>query len=1185
MVKYPAIFLVMLLLIGAVPTIDSGKLGQTEPYEAHGRSTGVDVTVTSINFSYTTPSDAEKYQMFSSNFPIPGFDRPNILYVTDAVVDVPIQVDITVENLGTAPSGNIDIHILILHNEYSQFELENRTLMLASLNGGNSNTISDVFTPTYSGNHTLIISATPTISDDNPQNNQVNGAFTVANWYFNCDNLAGWTAGSEWGLSSDTGLSFGSSCHVGNGQFSSYSNNAATGLITPVMDMSDAVENPQRTNGLSFFYTGSTQSNDVLKIQVKTAFGGWHDLQSLSGTIDADFIDGQSYQTFTVNHAGAISPLIPVPQEHYHAQTQFRFFFESDSSNTDIGFYLDEMVFVYDQKVRAEEFALSTTGISTSGSIAGEWGNIRVELTNDGNISDFFIPSVTGLPSNWNVYYTNMNGVSIHQDTGILLSPGQTKSIDINIQPDVNASVGFEQMTFTATSSQHSTVNSSLPMQFQVVPDRVPFIVKPESPPSCPPGNSCPFTVEVQNIGSATDVFELMIDSSALPSGWDVNFAWTQESKTIVRPDTPAYIDFMMTVPLDALPDSKYSFSLSASSENMSSRTHTQNIDISASMISDAAVDVQPMERSKNWLISAGETVSVEFTIWNNASRQDIFAISLETSDIGQWIVDGVPEIHAVINSQSTSTFKIDVTAPSTAQAGDRGPDLSPRITSIRSGMVFNSNVFDELIVETVSDLELRVVSKPSKLFPGVPCLVELEIENNGNGPVQADVSSITLPDSWTWWISTNNVNTTGPFSLSAPYDAQDIIDIDIWIVLPSSERSGEVHSLSFSVSNSEGYEDVNPVDNRIEFDTVTGSVRIPQILANMNETSASVGGTKSVNVTVKNIGNAADDLYNVMASVSVSPPSDDLIAFMSVGNSGTSIELGVDHIFNMEAGQEMPVFVDVLIPESVPINTRIVITFEVRAGVDEELRPYQLSHDILILVDEKRAMEVQFEGGENQTFVTGNAVPLWINMTSTSSVSETLLLTLEKPKEWQTVCQGILTNATAQEIQFSVGHITEQNNDIFCELHRLGGELSGTVNVKVESLDGELAWTEKRDVSFSQTPSDEFSMNVELIASSFALVLLLSILLTLLVIKRKRRSADYFVENNTQDTVIAHQESVSGPPISATPVHIHEPASSVISQEISLQNPPELPASGLPPGWTLEQWNYYGHQYLQSKK
>ena len=30
---------------------------------------------------------------------------------------------------------------------------------------------------------------------------------------------------------------------------------------------------------VKFLYTGSTQSNDVLKIQVKTAFGGWYDLQ------------------------------------------------------------------------------------------------------------------------------------------------------------------------------------------------------------------------------------------------------------------------------------------------------------------------------------------------------------------------------------------------------------------------------------------------------------------------------------------------------------------------------------------------------------------------------------------------------------------------------------------------------------------------------------------------------------------------------------------------------------------------------------------------------------------------------------------------------------------------------------------------------------------------------------------
>ncbi|MGB1589339.1 MAG: thrombospondin type 3 repeat-containing protein [Candidatus Poseidoniaceae archaeon] len=35
--------------------------------------------------------------------------------------------------------------------------------------------------------------------------------------------------------------------------------------------------------------------------------------------------------------------------------------------------------------------------------------------------------------------------------------------------------------------------------------------------------------------------------------------------------------------------------------------------------------------------------------------------------------------------------------------------------------------------------------------------------------------------------------------------------------------------------------------------------------------------------------------------------------------------------------------------------------------------------------------------------------------------------------------------------------------------------------------------------------------------------------------------------------------------------------------QPQSVQGPP-IPSEGLPPGWTLEQWNYYGHQYLDNK-
>ncbi len=89
------------------------------------------------------------------------------------------------------------------------------------------------------------------------------------------------------------------------------------------MDMSDAVSNPSRTNGISFYYTGSILSGDVMKIYVKDNNGIWNEVGSISGTIDPNFTDGVNWQTWSVNHAGAYSPLIPVQQQYFNSQTQF----------------------------------------------------------------------------------------------------------------------------------------------------------------------------------------------------------------------------------------------------------------------------------------------------------------------------------------------------------------------------------------------------------------------------------------------------------------------------------------------------------------------------------------------------------------------------------------------------------------------------------------------------------------------------------------------------------------------------------------------------------------------------------------------------------------------------------------------------------------------------------------------
>ncbi|MBL6885026.1 MAG: hypothetical protein ISR21_04955, partial [Candidatus Poseidoniaceae archaeon] len=895
------------------------------------------------------------------------------------------------------------------------------------------------------------------------------------------------------------------------------------------------------------------------------------------GTVDQSFIDGQDYRTFTVNDGGIMSPLIPVPQEHFHAQTQFRFLFESDATLTDIGYYFDELVIVYDQKVRAEEYALSSNGISTDGSVPGEWGAVRVEVVNDGNISDSILPQIIGLPAEWEVYYANPNGVSINEQSGVLLAPGESKLIDIKIKPDENATTGFQQMTFRGESSQYSDVNTTLPMQFQVMPDREPYILRPEVAPACPPGSSCPFSLEVQNRGDATDVFVLDLDTSNLGQGWNVNFGWTQSENVLVRPDTPVNVDFILTVPETAIPDSMYEFSLTATSQNISTRSHTQDIDVSASMISDASVGMTQEQKNNIWEMDAGDSISIEFTIWNNASRQDIFSISIDHFDVGSWVIESPPTQAAVVNSQSSATFRIEVTSPTTAQAGDMAPSITPTITSQRSGMVFEGAEFDEISVRTVSDLRLTLIEAPIKLKPGVPTQLTVDVENNGNGPVEAVLTTESIPESWSWWVRIDNMNHSGPIELSARYDNEYAVTLDIMILLPSEERAGEIHTLSFSVENSEGLPDIMNSDNVIEFDTITAAVRIPSLFANMTESTAAVGDSSSVSVTVKNIGNAVDDSFVVMASVSVSPPNDELMSFLSVGDSGASLPMGLYNPFVMAAGQEMVVKVDMIIPDSMQLNSRIVVSFEVIAGNNAENKPYELVHDVLILVDSQRVLNAELSQTMNGTTESGTGVPFWLNLTSTSSQDEIYNVEISKPQGWQIVCLGLLVNESGRNFEFEPGHISPQYEDIKCELHRIEGPLEGNLQFVVESEDGVLSWQDEQFYVFEQMETEQFEMNAEVLATSIAGFLFAAVILTLLLRKRSNRETEEMYDSHPKTIPLFETvENVQGPPISSpTP----EPS------PVPLRTGPEVPAEGLPAGWSMEQWQYYGQQYLDTKQ
>ena len=339
----------------------------------------------------------------------------------------------------------------------------------------------------------------------------------------------------------------------------------------------------------------------------------WVELASISGTIDSDISDGGDWQTASINNAGATSPLIPSPQQNFHANSQFRFGFSSDAVNQDIGLWIDDIVLIYDQQLRVDEYGIIAQGLNFQGTVPESWGKATIQLTNTGNVSEIFTPSVTGLPNDWQSYFTQTSGVSITESNGIYLEKGETKSIELHFQPNLGTSQGYYPIIFSATSKTHNSVISSLPIQLEVVPDRIPEFLPMMGQTRCVPGSSCVTTASITNSGGASDIFSLSIDYSALPIGWSASFAWNQATEILVQPGYTAPIMLTYTVGSDAVPDSIGLFDLIATSQNDSSRTDTLTVEIIASMVSDAYIypDITPT-LNKNY-IAPGDSVSDSF--------------------------------------------------------------------------------------------------------------------------------------------------------------------------------------------------------------------------------------------------------------------------------------------------------------------------------------------------------------------------------------------------------------------------------------------------------------------------------------------------------------------------------------------------------------------------------------------
>lgn len=1141
--------------------------------------TGVDVRVVSATVEYTDAVDESLYKMFSSNHPVAGFNRPAELFVIDAMVNSSATLTITVENIGTNPSGVIDINVRLLHNDYAYFEFANTTVQMASLAGSGSNTVEVDVTPTYSGNHTLSIAASSSISDDNPNNDVKTQSFTVGHTYFNCDSSSQWTLSSGWMFSQDvyTYMSQGQSCHAGNGQFSSYNNNQYAVMTTPIMDMSDALQNPSRTNGLSFFYTGSTAANDELTIYGKNILGGWVEVGSITGTVDAVFTDGANWQTFSVLNKGHTSPLIPLEDSLFHSNSQFKFEFTSDASGTDVGFFIDEIVFVYEQKVRPQDYKVSAQGVSTNGATPGEWGSITMQIENTGNISEVFIPTLVGLPEGWNAYYTRPSGTSFDPMDGLLTLPGNPAEFTIRIQPDPNASIGFQQMSVNITSQQYPSVYTVLPVQFLIKADRIPVIHPPPMRPSCPPSFTCTFEVGLSNQGGATDVFDLEMDMSSVPSDWSINLAWTQTSSVLIRPNETVQAMFTMTIPADESPDAVVEFDLTLQAQNDSSRSDTKVIGVSASMLSDASVSMNNPPQNGKIYAEAGSQIALKYTIWNNASRQDIFTMRVDVEDAGAWIVHQPTRPDAVLNSGTSTTFEVLVDIPITAQADDWGPSITPVIESKRSMMEIEGAAFEGLRVTASYDVALELISAPSRLTPGIANEVELRLVNNGNGETAIDLELQNTPPSWTWWLSVGSDNTTSAIPLSVSYDLEHEQNVSLWILLPMTEAAGELHTLTIQAMHENDELDTDEEDNQIELVMSTASVRVPSLQLQQQSDSAMAGQTIMAEAVIRNDGNAVENRLSVVARLSSVPPLPGLIAFFSV--EGSDQPLANEVSLMVPAAGQQRLQLEVLIPDDAPLNTRFVLEFEILGVVDDEDLPVEMLVQALVILNQQRGLDSSAGIMNIGNVPHGTSAAVQVNLSSISTMNEQVRVILTGEEGWQTSCNKMLVNQSGLLVDFSPGHVAQQTTELQCEVLRMSGPSRGTVTVTTSSFDETISSTHTVTIVFSDPPADEALSSTALLGGGLGGLVFLGAVILLLRGRASHEEDEEFTSH-----------SQAGPPVSTLQAEKNVPEldeTQPDTESVDVEGPtiqsasPPLPEGGLPPGWTQEQWQYYGQQYL----
>ena len=634
------------------------------------------------------------------------------------------------------------------------------------------------------------------------------------------------------------------------------------------------------------------------------------------------------------------------------------------------------------------------------------------------------------------------------------------------------------------------------------------------------------------------------------------------------------------TVASDATPDSVGTFDLIAISQNDSSRTDQLTVEVIASMVSDASI--YPSQSSQeDLIIKPGESTTVSFTVTNNASVQDIFQTNTIIESWNDWLVTDIFPQQLFLNSGDTGTFSAKITAPVTAQVGDNCPEYFASIISQRSGEVFISTGIDNLQVAQVNNLAIKLVQAPETLIPGTANELQLELSNLGNGAVPAEFLIQGIPNEWDYRIYVEDELLNNIVQLGEISDLDSIKMVRVVIDVPD----GVDHSLFFNIKISAmptmHGDDIDIDDNDIELTLVTDIVRAIELSQTYNTVSTGIGNSTSIRFEIINFGNVDEQDLQILATLNSETYSGIITGYMTIGNTVIPYDFNQYHSISLDKNSSRTVRVDLIIPSDIDIGSIIIFDFSLLVDNEQDER---LNHRTELTVNYVRNISVNLS---HNTPVMEDFGSLWVNVSTTSSSDEQYIAEFSTPENWQLICNSALVEDGVVSIEEKLVNSLNRQSATYCEVINLGEIYEGEIRVVLYDDDNVLISEDRVSITFVKPISESANFSSTIIAGGVIFTLLTAIIISLLVVKNRSKFDD-------QEAEISSEQRISGPPISGPPTSnvVTEKAVPVIMNSISQNNIqqsptgyPPVPQEGLPQGWTLEQWQYYGQQYLDMNR